>query len=125
MDDAVHALTDDELSEAEGTPGIHRRTAFEADDHWFGHVRTEPEAYSGWHHHGDTVTIGYVVEGRARIEFGPGGNDSVEIGEGEFFRVPPGLVHREGNPTKEAGQAVVVRVGEGPPVFPVDGPDPE
>lgn len=58
MDEAVQALTDDELQEAVGTPGLHRRVAFESDDHWFGYVRADPDAFSGWHHHGDTVTIG-------------------------------------------------------------------
>lgn len=124
MDDGVRVLTDGELQEAAGTPGLHRRVAFEADDHWFGHVRTDPDALSGWHHHGDNVTVGYVIEGQVRFEFGPGGKHSVEIGEGGFFRVPAGLVHREGNPTATPGQIVLARVGEGPPVFPVDGPDP-
>lgn len=122
--EGVRVLTDAELREATGTPGLHRRVAFEGDGHWFGHVTTDPESFSGWHHHGDTLTIGYVVEGLVRFEFGPRGSHSVEIGEGGFFQVPPRLVHREGKPTTEPGQIVLVRVGEGPPVFPVDGPEP-
>lgn len=124
MDDAITILTDGQLQEAKGTPGLHRRVAFEGDDHWFGHIRSDPEAFSGWHHHGATETVGYVIEGQVRFEFGPGGSQHVEVGPGEYFRVPPGLVHREGNPTATPGQVVLVRVGQGPPVVAVDGPDP-
>lgn len=124
MDDRVQALRDGELTEAAGTPGLHRRVAFEGEDHWFGHVTADANAFSGWHHHGETLTIGYVVRGTVRLEFGPGGADSVEIGEGGYFRVPPGLIHREGNPTGQDGEVVLVRIGEGRPVFPVDGPEP-
>lgn len=43
MREAVHKLRHDELREAEGTPGLTRRVAFEADGHWFGHVEASPE----------------------------------------------------------------------------------
>lgn len=116
---------DSDLREATGTPGLHRRVAAEDDGYWFGHVTADAGALSGWHHHGETVTIGYVLKGRVRFEFGPGGHQGIEAGEGEYFVVPARLVHREGNLTGEEGEVVLVRVGEGPPVFPVDGPDPE
>lgn len=125
MDAGVRVLGDPDLREATGTPGIHRRVAAEDDGYWFGHVTTDPDALSGWHHHGEMVTVGYVIEGRTRFEFGPGGQHSVEAGPGDYFVVPPGFVHREGNLTDEPGEIVLVRVGEGSPVFPVDGPEPE
>lgn len=81
-------------------------------------------AMSGWHHHGDNVTMGYVLKGRVTLEFGPGGGQKVEVGEGEYFEVPKNTVHREGNRLPEAGEVVISRVGEGQLVFPVDGPDP-
>jgi uncharacterized RmlC-like cupin family protein len=78
---------------------------------------------SGWHHHGDNVTIGYVVEGTVTLEFGVDGHERVEVGPGEYFRVPEHVVHREGNMSSKPGQVVLVRVGDGPVVFPADGPD--
>jgi uncharacterized RmlC-like cupin family protein len=68
MTDDIHVVHDRDLQEAVGTPGLRRRVAFESDGHWFGHVEAAPEAMSGWHHHGDTLTIGYVVRGELRFE---------------------------------------------------------
>ncbi len=42
---------------------------------------------------------------------------------GDFLRVPPGVVHRESNPSSEEGQLIVVRYGGGPPTVNVDGPE--
>ena len=42
MGEPVRKLTDGELREAQGTPGLARRTAFEGDGHWFGHVGRLP-----------------------------------------------------------------------------------
>jgi uncharacterized RmlC-like cupin family protein len=123
MTEPVRKLRDQELRDAQGTPGLHRRVAFEADGHWFGHVEAEPEAMSGWHHHGDNVTLGYVLRGKVTFEFGPDGREHVEVNEGEYFEVPKHLVHREGNLSTETGEIILSRVGEGPFVFPVDGPE--
>jgi mannose-6-phosphate isomerase-like protein (cupin superfamily) len=60
-----------------------RRVAFEALGHWFGHVEAEPETMHGWHHHGDNITVGYVLKGEITLEFGPGGREQVEVNEGE------------------------------------------
>ena len=38
MREPVRKIRDDQLREAQGTPGLTRRVAFEADGHWFGHV---------------------------------------------------------------------------------------
>jgi uncharacterized RmlC-like cupin family protein len=78
---------------------------------------------SGWHHHGDNLTIGYVLKGKVTFEFGPGGREHIEVGEGEFFEVPKHLVHREGNLSTEEGEIIVGRVGQGPGLFPMDAPD--
>ncbi|HEX2699714.1 MAG TPA: cupin domain-containing protein [Acidimicrobiales bacterium] len=124
MPDPVRKLRSDQLQKAEGTPGLNRRVAFEAHGHWFGHVEAEPETMSGWHHHGDNVTIGYVLKGKISLEFGPSGEEQVEAKEGEYFQVPRRLVHREGNTSTETGEIILARFGEGPVVFPVEGPDP-
>lgn len=124
MSDEIRVVARDELAEALGTPGLRRQVAFEDDEqYWFGHVEAAPDTMSGWHHHGDNVTLGYVLRGRARLEYGPGGTSSVEIGEGDYFLVPPRMIHREGNPTGESGELVLVRIGQGPRVFPADGPE--
>lgn len=124
MTDPVRKMADSDLGEAQGTPGLHRRVAFEAEGHWFGHVQAEPETMSGWHHHGENTTMGYVLKGDITLEFGPGGRDRVEVHEGEYFEVPKHTVHREGNTSVEGGEVILTRVGEGQLVFPLDGPDP-
>ncbi len=124
MPEPVRVLSDAELTEAQGSPGLIRRVAFEEDGHWFGHVQADPETMSGWHHHGENVTIGYVLKGSLTFEFGPAGAQRVEVHEGEYFQVPKGAIHREGNTSSSTGEVVLVRVGEGPVVFAVEGPEP-
>lgn len=70
MTDDVRKKTPEQLTEAQGTPGIDRRTAFEGDGHWFGHVVAAAETMSGWHHHGENTTVGYILKGRVRLEYG-------------------------------------------------------
>ena len=94
-----------------------------ADDHvWAGRSRTEGGTWSGWHVHQGHDTYVFQTEGRLRLEFGPGGAESVECGPGDFVRIPKGVVHREGNPGTEPNEAIVVRVGEGELLVNVDGP---
>lgn len=123
MSDPVRKVTADELLDAEGTPGLTRRTAFEVDGHWFGHVEAAPTTMSGWHHHGENVTMGYVLKGSITLEFGPEGAQSVEVAEGEYFVVPKNTVHREGNRSPDSGEVLISRAGHGQLVFPVDGPE--
>lgn len=104
--------------------GAVREAALAGEDHWAGVVRTEPGSETGWHHHGEHTTYVYVTKGRAALEWGPGGGWSAEAGPGDFARVPGGVVHRELNPGDEANEMVVLRVGRGAPVIPVDGPPP-
>jgi uncharacterized RmlC-like cupin family protein len=101
---------------------MRREQAISSDGMWAGLAHTEPGMVSGWHHHGDYETSIYVVTGQVRMESGPGGGDVVEAGPGDFFYVPPGAVHREGNPGDDEAHLIVVRAGSGPPVVNVDGP---
>jgi len=78
---------------------------------------------SGWHHHGDREVLGHVSRGRARFEFGPGGRESTDVESGGFFHIPPGLVHRDVNPTDQPQELILSFVGEGPLVINVDGPE--
>jgi uncharacterized RmlC-like cupin family protein len=118
----VVALAADALRAGAATPGVVRETAFDTDRATLMRARAEPRAASGWHHHGDRDVLGYVVRGQARFEFGAGGGSSVEVGEGGFFRVPAGLVHRDINPLDEPQEIVLAVVGEGPLVVNLDGP---
>ena len=57
------------------------------------------------------------------VEFGPGGRELVEIGEGDFIYIPGHLVHRE-SVAPDGGAGVIIRVGGvGATVFNVEGPD--
>jgi uncharacterized RmlC-like cupin family protein len=112
----------DELTASDPTPGMSRRLATNSEGMWTGTVDTEPHATSGWHHHGEYETTLYIVSGRMRMESGPGGDDVVEAGPGDFLRVPAGAIHRESNPSDEPVHAVIVRCGTGEPTVNVDGP---
>ena len=89
------------------TPGVDRREAF-ADDHvWAGRSRTQAGAWSGWHVHPGNDTYVFQTQGRLRLEFGPGGTESVEGGPGDFVLIPKGVVHREGNPGTGPNEALL------------------
>ena len=104
------------------TGGMNRFEAFNENGRWVGYLTTEPGVMGGWHHHGDHDTYVYVLKGRVEVEFGPGGQERVAGGPGDFVHVPGGMIHREGTAPGEPGEAIVVRVGSGPPVVNVDGP---
>lgn len=113
-----------QVAAADATSGMVREQAVDGGGVWAGLVRTAPQRPSGWHHHGDYDTYIYVVSGKIRFDFGPGGARQVEAGPGDFVHVPKGTVHREANPAEQEGVLIGVRVGEGPPVINVEGPEP-
>ena len=119
---AITVLSSSELREASPTPGMLRRDGLVAEHVRGLHVTTAPGSISGWHHHGDHETVGYVIGGGLRLEWGPGGAESVEAGPDDFFLVPPNTIHRESNPTKDDQVVVGFRIGTGPDVVNVDGP---
>jgi len=106
------------------TPGIVRREAFASKGVWAGEATTEPGIVSGWHHHGDHATYLYIAAGRFRLESGPLGRDVIEGEPGDFVHIPARTVHRESNPASERARSIIVRVGTGPVVVNVEGPDP-
>jgi uncharacterized RmlC-like cupin family protein len=112
--------------------GVTRREAFfesyqpVGDDQvWVGHTHNAPGEFSLWHVHPNYVTYGYEITGRLRVEWGPGGKKAIEAGAGEFVRVPAGIVHREGSVGTEHRTGIGFRIGSGPYVVDVEGPDPE
>jgi uncharacterized RmlC-like cupin family protein len=122
--DRVSAISEDGLTAGAATPGVVREVAFDGERATLMRARAEGRAATGWHHHGDRDVLGYVVRGRARFEFGPGGRESTEVEEGGFFHVPARLVHRDVNPSEQPQEIVLTVVGEGPLVVNVDGPTP-
>lgn len=125
MGETIRVVPSGGLEAGPPTSGMVRSQAFASDNLWVGRVRTSPGMVSGWHHHGEHTTYGYVVSGKARFEFGPGGAESADVGAGDFFIVPPMTVHRESNPGAEESAAVLIRIGAGPTVVNVDEPDTE
>lgn len=121
--ESVEVIKEESLDDTAQTPGMTRLEAFDTEGIWVGQVTTAPGQTADWHHHGDNDTYGYVVSGVAVIDFGPEGKESLRAGPGDFVRVPSQLVHRERNPGEEESRIVLFRVGEGPPVFNVDGPE--
>ncbi|MGI8692767.1 MAG: cupin domain-containing protein [Geodermatophilaceae bacterium] len=124
MAETVRVIAGTALSDGHATPGMDRRLALDTGSMWSGLVHTEPGAETGWHHHDGFETTLYVVSGVMRMQYGPGGEQSADAGPGDFVNVPPGVVHREVNPTADRSTAVVVRAGSGTHVVNVEGPDP-
>ena len=105
------------------TAGMHREVAYLREGAWVGVVHTEAGATSGWHHHGDYDTYVYLASGAQLVEYGGGGHERLEAGPGDVIHVGKGVVHRESNPSAGETETFVVRVGSGPLVVNVDGPD--
>jgi uncharacterized RmlC-like cupin family protein len=120
----VRRIGAEERTEATMTPGMRREEAVATDRMWGGLARTEPGSASGWHHHGANETTFYVLSGAVRVEFGPGGGESMDLGRGDFGYIARDTVHRESNPSDQEAVVVVVRAGSGPAVIKVEGPDP-
>ena len=109
---------------SEQSADMQRGEAFAHDGVWAGFAAFPGGATTGWHHHGDYATYGYITEGRMTVEFGPGGTAAVEVTGGEFVYIPAHVVHRE-SVADEGGAGAIVRVGgHGVTVINVDGPDP-
>jgi uncharacterized RmlC-like cupin family protein len=120
--DQILVVTPGDRKPGPSTPGMDRQEAFATDRMWSGVARTDAGMESGWHHHGEYETTIYVLSGGLKMEFGPDGATTVEAGPGDFIYVPKGVVHREGNPSAEPADIVVVRAGRGKSTINVAGP---
>ena len=102
--------------------GFNSRPIFETDSNHVGEVRINGGTIGGWHHHGKRTMYGYVVSGKANIEFGQNGQDSAVLSQGDFFLIPPGLVHRDVNPNREEALLLIFSIGQGPSSYEASGP---
>ena len=111
------------------TTNMRRETAIEPEEGasgpqlWMGLATTPPGSVSGWHHHGSCVSGIYVVSGRARFSWGPGGGESAEVGPGDFLAVAPGAIHQEEALGDEPLVLVVARGAAGTLVVNVEAPE--
>jgi uncharacterized RmlC-like cupin family protein len=64
---------------------------------WMGRVSNEPGMRSVPHHHGEAETAGYILSGNARIYWGEGYEQYVDLETGDFCYVPAYLPHIEAN----------------------------
>lgn len=101
---------------------MHREELMSTPQSWAGISRIPAGSASGWHHHGEYDSYIYGISGNIRLEFGPGGKESLEGKPGDVIYIPKGIVHRELARGSEEGVAFLVRVGKGEPVINVDGP---
>lgn len=112
-----------ELRKGDSTPGIVRDKAFESDDLLFARSTIAGGVESGWHHHGKRHLYGFIVSGRLRFDYGEAGRERVEVGPGDYFHIPIGVIHRDVNPDP-AREAVVVNILIGKGVAVVNVPKP-
>ncbi len=106
-----------DLPEGKPTAGIIRSLAFDLPGVAVSKSRIQRGVTSEWHHHGDRTLFGYLIEGRLRFDYGPGGSRAVELQAGDHFRIPPKNVHRDVNPDTAVDAIVVaVLIGNGPMV---------
>ena len=121
MNKAILVRADD-LIPGPLTAGMLRREAFAGEDFWIGTATTEPDAVSGWHHHGDHESYIYCAAGVLRIESVGREPVTFDAHAGDFVHIPARLVHRESNPSQEEQCLIVARTGTGPVVINVDAP---
>jgi uncharacterized RmlC-like cupin family protein len=85
--------------------------------------RVAPGVVSEWHHHRTLHLYGFVISGLLQLEYFQKGKEIADVNLGDFFHIPPGLVHRDLNPNKEREVVVVnILVGSGLAVINLESP---
>ena len=119
----IEVVRKDGLTPGDTTQGIQRDRAFDDENVIVARSQIAGGTVSAWHHHGTRHLYGFLVSGRLRFDYGPKGKEAVELGPGDFFHIPAGLVHRDVNVNRsEVAVVVNVSVGSGPAVVNVSGP---
>jgi len=114
MENILRIRPEDRTQETDQTAGMIREAAIHFEGVWAGYARVPPGWTTGWHLHENWNTIAYVRSGAIRLDFGPGGTESVEAEPGDFVFVPKGMTHRESNPSADEQVLIVFRIGVGP-----------
>jgi quercetin dioxygenase-like cupin family protein len=113
-----------ELEPGPITPGQIRSKALEVGDLWIGECQvTALDQPSQWHHHKDFDSVMYMLSGRIRVDHGPGGKKSFELGAGDYAYFPRRVIHRAQILEGDDVRYVFVRVGKGETLENVDRPD--
>ena len=119
----IDVVRGSELGAGDSSQGITRRRAFESESTIVSQSRVAPGVVSGWHHHGTRHLYGFVISGLLQLEYFQNGKEIADVNLGDFFHIPPGLVHRDLNPNKGREVVVVnILVGNGPAVINIDSP---
>jgi uncharacterized RmlC-like cupin family protein len=119
----IEVVQGPDLKKGDPSLGFVRETAFEKGSALFSQSRIAEGAISAWHHHGTRDVFGYLLRGILRLEFGENGARFVELGPGDFFHIPVGLVHRDVNLSANIeALIIVILVGEGPIIVSAPGP---
>jgi quercetin dioxygenase-like cupin family protein len=120
----IDVVRSSELGTGDSTQAIIRKRAFESEKAIVSQSQVAPGLVSGWHHHGTRHLYGFIVSGRLQLEYSLKGKEIADLQAGDFFHIPPGLVHRDLNPNKDRELVVVnILVGSGPAVINVDSPN--
>ena len=119
----IDVVRGSELGVGYSTQGIARRRAFESESTIVSQSQVAPGVVSGWHHHGARHLYGFVISGPLQLEYFLEVKEIADVNPGDFFHIPPGLVHRDLNPSEEREVIVVnILVGSGPAVINLDSP---
>lgn len=103
-------LTDDTMQ----TTGMIRREAISgrtvgSSAIWMGETIVPPATGSGNHHHGESETGIYVVDGHPEFVFLDHGTETrLATSPGDYVYVPPWVPHREENPDPDDPARVVI-----------------
>lgn len=114
-DHRLHHIHSHELSEATTqTSGMRRREAISgptvgSSEIWMGETVVPPSTGSGNHHHGESETGIYVVNGHPEFVFLDGEQETrLTTSPGDYVYVPPWVPHREENPDPDHEATVVI-----------------
>jgi uncharacterized RmlC-like cupin family protein len=101
------------------------RSAIEAEGFTVAAVTIDGSGDLGqWHHHGDHHVVAYVLSGTIRVEYGPGGRQTIDATAGDLVHLEPATIHREAYGPGEVA-SVGMYFGTGPGRVDVEGPEGE
>ena len=109
-----HIHGDDLTDETAQSSGMRRFAAISgksvgSEKLWMGRTHVSTATASADHHHGESETAIYVVQGRPVFVFHDGEEEvRLETSPGDYVFVPPFTPHREENPSTEEEAVVVI-----------------